>query len=124
MASDKTFREFRDEAEAWIALATCEYYPDILPDACRLYEPVLVEFERLVTASHSSTFLFTSIMDTRARILVRRYVLGKGEREVADELGVGWRTVNRATWRMKLKLRGRLEEIERLRYEQPPALPD
>ena len=62
---EKTFRDYKAEAEAWITLATGEYYPDILPDACRLYEPVLVEFGRLLKASHSSVFLFTTIMEAQ-----------------------------------------------------------
>ena len=40
-----------------------------------------------------------------ARVLVGRYVLRKGERELAEELGVHWRTLNRAAWRLKAKLR-------------------
>ena len=63
MPPEKTFRDYKDEAQTWITLATGEYYPDILPDACRLYEPVLVEFGLLLKASHSSTNLFTSIME-------------------------------------------------------------
>ncbi len=65
MAKDRAFRDYKPEAEAWITLASGEYYPDILPDACRLYEPVLAEFGRLVKAAHSSTFLFTSIVDAQ-----------------------------------------------------------
>jgi hypothetical protein len=61
---EKKFSEYKAEGETWITLATGEYYPDILPDACRLYEPVLVEFERLLKTSHSSINLFTSIMET------------------------------------------------------------
>jgi hypothetical protein len=59
-----SFGNYRADADSWITLATGEFYPDILPDACRLYEPVLVEFGRLLRASHSSTFLFASIMET------------------------------------------------------------
>ena len=61
---ERSFKDYKTEAEAWITLATGEYYPDILPDACRLSEPVLVEFGLLLKASHSSTNLFTSIMET------------------------------------------------------------
>ena len=61
----RRFGDYKREAEAWITLATGEYYPDILRDACRLYEPVLVEFGRLLRASHSSAFFFTSIMEIR-----------------------------------------------------------
>lgn len=67
MQKERTFGHYKAEAEAWITLATGEYYPDILPDACRLYEPVLVEFGRLLKASHSSRFLFTSIMETQSQ---------------------------------------------------------
>jgi hypothetical protein len=62
---EKKFSDYKEEGEAWITLAAGEYYPDILPDACRLYEPVLVGFERLLKSAHSSTFLFTSIMETQ-----------------------------------------------------------
>lgn len=40
-----------------------------------------------------------------AQVLVGRYILGRGERELAAELGVPWRRLNGATWRMKAKLR-------------------
>ena len=65
MKKERKFSDYKSEAEAWITLASGEYYPDILPDACRLYEPVLVEFGLLLKASHSSTNFFTSIMETR-----------------------------------------------------------
>lgn len=60
-----TFRDYKEDAQSWITLATGEYYPDILPDACRLYEPVLVEFGLLLKQAHSSTNLFASIMETK-----------------------------------------------------------
>lgn len=44
MLQERPFSDYKSEAEAWITLATGEYYPDILTDACHLYEPVLVEF--------------------------------------------------------------------------------
>ena len=40
-----------------------------------------------------------------AVVLIERYVNGYGERELASKLDVNWRTLNRATWRMKAKLR-------------------
>lgn len=46
-----------------------------------------------------------------ARVLIHRYVLGKGERELAHELGVPWRRLNRANWRMKAKLRSQLRRL-------------
>lgn len=62
--TEKSFRDYKAEAKAWITLATGEYYPDILPDACRLYEPVLVQFGLILKASHSSKSFFMSIMET------------------------------------------------------------
>jgi len=62
-AAAKKFSDYKAEAESWITLANGEYYPDILPDACRLYEPVLVEFGQLLRASHSSENLFMTIME-------------------------------------------------------------
>src|SRR5260363_56359 len=65
ITTKESFRDYKAEAEAWITLVTGEYYPDILSDACRLYEPVLLEFERLLEAAHSSTFFSTSIIETQ-----------------------------------------------------------
>lgn len=65
MPFERSFGDHKRDADAWITLATGEYYPDILPDACRLYEPVLVEFGLLLRSSHSSVNLFKSIMETR-----------------------------------------------------------
>lgn len=65
MKKERKFRDYKNEAESWITLATGEYYPDILSDACRLYEPVLIEFGLLLKASHSSTNFFASIMETK-----------------------------------------------------------
>ncbi len=64
MATEKIFRDYKDEAENWITLSTGEYYPDVLPDACLLYGPVLVKFGQLLKAAHSSTDLYESIMDS------------------------------------------------------------
>ena len=61
---EKTFREYRPEAEAWITLANGDYYPDILPAAARLYGPVLAQFGQLLREAHSSTNLFISISET------------------------------------------------------------
>ena len=46
-----------------------------------------------------------------ARVLLHRYVFGKGEAELAAEMGVPWRTLNRAAWRLKAKLRAHLDGI-------------
>lgn len=65
--NDRSFKEYQSEAGDWITLADGEYYPDILPDACILYEPVLIEFGRLLKCSHSSSDFFKSIMDCRSQ---------------------------------------------------------
>ena len=62
--SEETFRDYRPEGADWITLSTGEFYPDVLSEACRLYEPVLVEFSRLLAMAHSSKSFFLSIMDT------------------------------------------------------------
>ena len=62
--SDKTFLDYKADGELWITLANGEYYPDILPHACQLYEPVLREFDRLLKASGTSEILFMEIMNS------------------------------------------------------------
>lgn len=64
MSQERGFSDYQNEAAAWITLATGDYYPNILNDACRLYEPVLVEFGQLLQRAHSSEFLFKSIAAT------------------------------------------------------------
>src|SRR5713226_9323110 len=59
----KTFGEYQDDAHNWITLASGQYYPDILKDACLLYEPVLVMFSQLLKASESSSRLFLLISE-------------------------------------------------------------
>ena len=53
-----------------------------------------------------------------AQVLFHRYVLGKGERELANELQIPWRTLNRAAWRMKAKLRGQLNSVRKLSHDR------
>jgi DNA-directed RNA polymerase specialized sigma24 family protein len=53
-----------------------------------------------------------------AQVLVGRFILGFGERQLAAELGLPWRTVNRATWRMKAKIR---TYTDALRISQQPG---
>jgi hypothetical protein len=48
-----------------LTLASGEYYPDILPQACELYKPVLVLFDQLVRSSHSSIDLFIAISEVK-----------------------------------------------------------
>jgi hypothetical protein len=62
-SSDKAFADYWDGAENWITLASGEYYPDILEDACNLYLPVLALFGQLLRSSYSSSNLFEKISD-------------------------------------------------------------
>lgn len=61
--ADKSFADYWDGAENWITLASGEFYPDILEDACNLYMPVLVTFGQLISTSYSSQNLFERISD-------------------------------------------------------------
>ena len=58
MPKSSMFGDFKAEGHKWITLATGEYYPDILTDACELYKPGLVAFSQLLKSSESSTRLF------------------------------------------------------------------
>lgn len=57
----KKFADYKEDGHNWITLATGEYYPDVLEDACLLYEPVLVLFGQLLKVSESSQRLFLQI---------------------------------------------------------------
>lgn len=59
----KSFADYKKDGHNWITLATGEYYPDILKDACELYKPVLVMFGQLLKASESSKRLLLLIAD-------------------------------------------------------------
>ena len=59
----QSFADFKSDGANWITLATGEYYPDILKDACELYKPVLVLFGQLLKTSESSTRLFLQIAE-------------------------------------------------------------
>ena len=61
-ARRKSFADYKIDAFNWITLTTGEYYPDILKDACTLYEPVLVLFGQLLKSSESSERLFRQIV--------------------------------------------------------------
>jgi hypothetical protein len=61
----KFFADYKADARNWITLVTGEYYPDILKDACDLYEPVLRTFGKLLHESESSIRLFLSIADIK-----------------------------------------------------------
>jgi len=64
MKREKSFGEYKENARSWITLASGEYYPDILVDACQLYTPVLITFDKLLKSSHSSATFFKAIMLT------------------------------------------------------------
>lgn len=55
------FSNYKDERANWITLATGEFYPDILVDACNLYRPVLELFSQLLKKSEGSSRLFMQI---------------------------------------------------------------
>lgn len=59
------FRDYKDDGYNWITLSTGEYYPDILPDACELYKPVLVMFSQLLKKSESSKALLMNIAEIK-----------------------------------------------------------
>lgn len=61
--AEKSFADYKPDGRNWITLATGEYYPDILTDACELYKPVLVLFGQLLQASESSSRLLMLISE-------------------------------------------------------------
>ena len=63
MGKPMFFADYKADARNWITLATGEYYPDILEDACELYKPVLVLFGQLLKSSESSNRLFLQIAE-------------------------------------------------------------
>lgn len=76
-----SFAEYKPDARSWITLVTGEYYPDILKDACNLYEPVLRQFAEVLRRSESSVQLLLNIaeipnqwMRVQAARVFRKYV--------------------------------------------------
>lgn len=61
----KPFSDFQEEGANWITLATGEFYPDILKDACILYQPVIALFGHLLERSADSSELFSRIAETK-----------------------------------------------------------
>lgn len=61
----KGLGDYRHDASSWITMATGEYYPDILSEACELYKPVLVLFGQILKRSESSAVLFSSICELK-----------------------------------------------------------
>ena len=106
-----SFRDYKQEGHNWITLSTGEYYPDILPDACELYKPVLVLFSQLLRSSESSVSLFMKISEIKegwmriqlARVF-RKYVspetpvemLKKKRKaaEICEQFGEGFRAIH------------------------------
>ena len=108
---EKTFADFKSDARNWITLATGEYYPDILKDACELYKPVLVLFGQIVRSSESSTRLFVQIaeqtdgwMRVQLARVFRKYASPETPVEmlkqkskaarICEEFGSGFRKIN------------------------------
>lgn len=60
---EATFGDYKADAFNWITLATGEYYPDVLAEACELYMPVLTLFGQLVRSSESSTRLLVQVSE-------------------------------------------------------------
>lgn len=62
----KPFSEYKIIGHTWITLAGGEYYPDVLIDACTLYQPVLTLFGQLLKSSESSERLFMNISEVKS----------------------------------------------------------
>jgi hypothetical protein len=110
MINKDSFACYKDEGRLWITLATGEYYPDILSQACELYEPVLIHFGQLLQSSHSSSDLFLSISQIKeswmrvqlARVF-RKYVSPETPVEmlkkkseatqICEQFGAGFRNI-------------------------------
>ncbi len=106
----ESFKDYRPDAATWITLANGEYYPDILPEACELYKPVLVLFGQILKRSESSVALFMNICElteTWMRVqltrVFRKYVSpttpvemlkSKNKaRAICDQFGAGFRPI-------------------------------
>jgi hypothetical protein len=106
----KKFSDYKKDGGNWITLATGELYPDILVDACKLYQPVLEIFGQLLKTSESSERLFLSTTEIKqpwmrvqlARVF-RKYVspntpvemLKKKTKakEICEQFGKGFRPI-------------------------------
>jgi len=108
----KGFADYKADARNWITLASGEYYPDILKDACELYKPVLVLFGQLLKSSESSNRLFLQIaeqtdgwMRVQLARVFRKYVSPETPVEmlkqkskaqkICDEFGKGFRPIQK-----------------------------
>lgn len=107
----KKFSDYKQDAHNWITLASGEYYPDILKDACELYKPVLVMFGQIMKISESSIRLFLNIsqisdgwMRTQLARVFRKYVSPetpvemlkkkKKAQEICQQFGNGFRPIH------------------------------
>jgi len=106
----KSFADYKVDGHIWITLATGEYYPDILENACKLYQPVLEMFGQLLKTSESSIRLFLQISEVSegwmriqlARVF-RKYVSPETPvemlkkrtpaKEICDRYGTGFRPI-------------------------------
>lgn len=105
-----SFADYKPDGHNWITLMTGEYYPDILEEACQLYEPVLVMFGQLLRTSESSVRLFIQISEVpstwmRVQLLrvFRKYVSPeipvemlrrkKKATDICNQFGVRFRSV-------------------------------
>ena len=121
MQPGASFSDYKREGHNWITLATGEFYPDILQDACTLYTPVLTLFGQIVRSSESSVRLLTTIAgvsDSWMRVqlarVFRKYVspetpvemLKKKTKvqEICDRFGKGFRPIQEVQAAFNLSL--------------------
>ena len=62
---NKLFADYKQDSQNWITMANGDFYPDILPDACELYKPVLVMFGQFLKSSESSERLLEQIAELK-----------------------------------------------------------
>jgi hypothetical protein len=110
MGKERLFADYKSDGAAWITLASGEYYPDILPQACELYKPVLVLFGHLLQSAHSSTDLFMAISELKQQWMriqlsrvFRKYVSPETPVEmlkkksaaakICEQFGIGFRNI-------------------------------
>lgn len=60
-----SFADYRVDGGKWITLSSGQYFPDLIKDACALYEPTVRLFGTLVEASDSSADLLRKITSER-----------------------------------------------------------
>lgn len=76
----KKLSDYTNDAANWITLATGEYYPDVLVDACGLYQPIIDLFGKLLASSDTSIQLIKKIDEqdqyirTQLMRVFRKYV--------------------------------------------------